>query len=175
MIITPQTPQQAIKDSGQAMFVSPKDRLDFYRREIYNETGNLASRTNAYLSSQSFLVIAYASSMAITNPEWGPLFTLVVPATMALFGILSGVSAWPGIKAACDIIEHWYLKQSGLLNSHPTIGRAYDDSPLFSDWESSDSGQRKSLTFSKRTPWLFSTFWAFLGIFALWIQLADIG
>ena len=171
MIITPQTPEKAIKEIESEIFVSPKDRLDFYRREIHNETSNLSSRTNAYLSAQSFLVIAYSSSMANRNPEWGDVFTLVVPATLALFGILSSLSAWPGIRAACDIIDHWYVKQTGLLNSEPTIGQAYDNSPLFSSWESSLAGQRKSLVFSKRTPWLFSAFWLFLGSFAIWINL----
>lgn len=170
MIITPQTPERAIKELESQIFVSPKDRLDFYRREIHNETSNLASRTNAYLSAQSFLVIAYASSMANTNPDWGEVFTLVVPATLALFGVLSSLSAWPGIRAACDIIDHWYIKQSGLLSFEPSIGQAYDDSPLFSSWESTHSGPRKSLLFSKRTPWLFSALWVFLGSFAIWVH-----
>lgn len=171
MIITPQTPEHSIEDMKGEIFVSPKDRLEFYRREIHTETSNLSSRTNAYLSAQSFLVIAYSSSMANTNPEWGSLFTLVVPATLALFGILSAISAWPGIKAACDIIDHWYIKQTSLLNASPSFGHLYDDSPLFSDWESSHRGQRKSLLFSKRTPVMFSAFWLFLGSFAIWLHL----
>ncbi|RMM74311.1 hypothetical protein ALQ72_05588 [Pseudomonas syringae pv. maculicola] len=36
------------------LFGSPKERLDFYRREIHYETTNLSNRTNAYLSAQSF-------------------------------------------------------------------------------------------------------------------------
>lgn len=171
MIVTDNSPKPDLPDNSP-LFETPKERLDFYRREIYNETGNLSSRTNAYLSAQSFLVIAYASSMANSNPDWGPVFTLIVPPTMALFGILSSLSAWPGIKAACDIIDHWYYKQSGLLKCDPVIGPAYDDSPLFSSWESSDAGQRKSLIFSKRTPWMFSAFWLVLGGFAIWVQLA---
>ncbi len=51
------------------------------------------------------------------------------------------------------------------------IGLTYDDSPLFSDWESSETGPKKSLLFSKRTPWLFSFFWIFLGSFAVFVQL----
>lgn len=171
MIITPDTSEQSVKELSSEIFASPKDRLEFYRREIHTETSNLSNRTNAYLSAQSFLVIAYSSSMANTNPEWGNLFTLVVPATLALFGILSAISAWPGIKAACDTIDHWYVKQTSLLNASPSFGHLYDDSPLFSDWESSHHGQRKSLRFSKRTPFLFSGFWLFLGCFAIWLNL----
>ena len=69
------------------MFGTPKDRLDFYRKEIQYETSILSNRTDAYLSAQSFLVIAYASSMANLNPEWGKLFTLVVPPLLALLGL----------------------------------------------------------------------------------------
>lgn len=154
------------------IFDAPKDRLDFYRREIHFETTNLSSRTDAYLSSQAFLVIAYASSMANLNPVWGMLFTMVVPVMLTLFGVISSLVAWPGIKAACDIIDHWYHKQSGLLQSDPVIGRAYDDSPLFSNWESSDKGHRPSLLFSKRTPWMFCAFWLCLGGFAVFVHIA---
>jgi hypothetical protein len=171
VIITPDTSEDTLQAAQTQLFVSPKDRLNFYRQEIHSETGNLSSRTNAYLSSQSFLVIAYASSMAVSNADWGELFTLVVPAILALFGVLSALSAWPGIRAACDVIDHWCCKQHDLLNAHIGIGKAYDETPLFSNWESNASHQRKALLFSQRTPWLFSALWIFLGGFSLWIQL----
>jgi hypothetical protein len=163
--------QEEIENENR-IFGSPKDRLDFYRREIHFETTSLSSRTNAYLSSQAFLVIAYASSMANLNPKWGTIFTMVVPAMLALFGVVSSIMAWPGIKAACDIIDHWYYKQSGLLRSDPVIGLSYDDSPLFSSWESTDKGHKPALLFSKRTPWIFCIFWVFLGGFAAFVHVA---
>ncbi len=170
-IITSRLPDaESVQDNAQ-MFGTPKDRLDFYRREIQYETAILSNRTNAYLSAQSFLVIAYASSMANLNPEWGKLFTLVVPPVLALLGVLCSLNAWPGIRAAYDIIDHWHFKQSGLLRDLPVMGMAYDDEPLFSEMESSHKGYRKSLMFSIRAPWLFAGFWVGLGVFALAIQL----
>lgn len=171
MIVTPDSPKPSENEIKHAIFVSPKDRLDFYRSEIHNEAGNLSARTNSYLSAQSFLVIAYASSMSNMNPDWGPIFTLVVPPVLALLGLLSSLSAWPGIKAACDIIDHWYVKQNSLLSSDPVIGHIYDESPLFSTWESDFEGQRKSLLFSMRSPWLFTAFWSFFGVFSIWLHL----
>lgn len=171
MIVTPDSPRHNETEREKAIFVSPKDRLDFYRNEIHNEAGNLSARTNSYLSAQSFLVIAYGSCMANMNPDWGPIFTLVVPPTLALLGLLSSLNAWPGIKAACDIIDHWYVKQNSLLNSEPMIGQVYDETPLFSDWESDFKGQRKSLLFSMRSPWLFAAFWLFFGSFSIWLHL----
>ena len=153
------------------IFASAKERLDFYRNEIHFETTNLSSRTNAYLTAQAFLVIAYASSMANLNPQWGVIFTMVVPVMLVIFGVVSSIMAWPGIKAACDIIDHWYYKQSGLLRSEPVIGMAYDDSPLFSAWESTDRGHKTALLFSKRTPWMFFVFWLCLGIFAVFVHI----
>lgn len=153
------------------MFGTPKERLDFYRREIQYETSLLAGRTNAYLSAQSFLVIAYASSMANANDTWGELFTLVVPALLALLGVVSSLHAWPGIKASAAIICHWRYKQEHLLRSDPKFGQAYDDSPLFSEQESSKNSSYKSLLFSLRSPWLFTVFWVALGAFSIWLQL----
>jgi len=170
-IITSRLPHDTDEAREAQMFGSPKDRLDFYRREIQYETAILSNRTNAYLSAQAFLVIAYASSMANLNPEWGKLFTLVVPPVLALLGVLCSLNAWPGIRAAYDIIDHWHFKQSGLLRDTPAMGLAYDDEPLFSEMESSHKGYRKSLMFSMRAPWLFAVFWIGLGAFALAIQL----
>lgn len=148
-----------------------KERLDFYRKEIHFETAILSNRTNAYLGAQSFLVIAYASSMNNLNPEWGALFTLVVPILLSVLGLVSALHAWPGIKAAYQIIDHWYFKQAQLLNSEPSMGQAYDESPLFTEHESTEGGYRKALKFSMRTPWIFSLFWILLGAFSLFINL----
>lgn len=159
--------------SDSLMFGTPKERLDFYRREIHYETNLLADRTNAYLAAQSFLVIAYASSMANANPAWGDLFTLVVPTLLALLGIVNSLHAWPGIRASAAIIGHWHFKQQQLLRSDPKFGHAYDESPLFCEHESGDGRYYKSLRFSLRSPWLFTIFWMILGLFSLWLQLSS--
>ena len=88
-IITPSTPEHEIDQTNERMFGTPKERLDFYRREIQYETTILANRTDAYLAAQSFLVIAYVSSMGNLNQSWGEMFTLMVPAFLALLGVLS--------------------------------------------------------------------------------------
>jgi hypothetical protein len=174
-ILTSHLDDTQLSEHNAKMFGSPKERLDFYRREIQYETSILANRTDAYLAAQSFLVIAFASCMANLNPEWGKLFTLVVPPFLALLGVLSSLNAWPGIRAAYDIIDHWYYKQSELLRSEPMMGLAYDESPLFSEHESTHKGYRKALLFSVRTPWIFATFWMLLAIWSVYIQLTNPG
>ncbi|SDA57905.1 hypothetical protein SAMN03159475_2009 [Pseudomonas sp. NFPP33] len=162
---------QSEQQAELLIFGTPKERLDFYRREIQYETSLLAGRTNSYLTAQSFLVIAYASSMANLNENWGTLFTLVVPALFTLLGIISSLHAWPGIRASATIIEHWHYKQEQLLRSDPEFGHAYDDSPLFSEKEASRESTYKSLLFFLRSPWLFIVFWSVLGVFSVWLQL----
>ncbi|WP_283184567.1 hypothetical protein [Pseudomonas svalbardensis] len=174
-ILTSQISDTALNEHNVRMFGSPKERLDFYRREIQYETSILANRTDAFLASQSFLVIAFASSMGNLNPEWGKLFTLVVPPFLTLLGVLSSLNAWPGIRAAYDIIGHWHFKQSELLHSEPLMGLAYDESPLFCERESTQKGYRKALLFSVRTPWIFATFWVLLGIWSVCIQITKLG
>jgi hypothetical protein len=109
-IITPESPEQVHSEHDAKMFGSPKDRLDFYRREIQYETSILSHRTDAYLAAQSFLVIAFASCMANLNPEWGKFFTLTVPPMLAVLGLMISLNAWPGIRAA-----RIYSRKSGLL------------------------------------------------------------
>ncbi|CAH0321228.1 hypothetical protein [Pseudomonas mediterranea] len=174
-ILTSQTQEEELTEHQAKLFGSPKERLDFYRREIQYETSILANRTDAYLAAQSFLVIAFASCMANLNPEWGKLFTLIVPPFLALLGFLSSLNAWPGIRAAYEIIDHWHFKQSELLRSEPMMGLVYDESPLFSERESTHKGYRKSLLFSVRTPWIFAAFWVLLGVYSVYIQVSDPG
>ena len=171
IILNESMPEQGSAEEA-LMFGTAKERLNFYRSEIHFETSILSNRTNAYLGAQSFLVIAYASSMNNVNPAWGDLFTLVVPMLLCILGLVSSLHAWPGIKAAYQIIDHWYFKQTYLLKSEPLMGRAYDESPLFTEHESTEGGYRKALKFSMRTPWIFSAFWVLLGAFSLYVNLA---
>ena len=55
------------------------------------------------------------------------------------------------------------------------MGLAYDESPLFSERESTHKGYRKSLLFSLRTPWIFAAFWVLLGVYSVFIQVTDPG
>lgn len=172
-ILTGHMAESELTEHNAKMFGSPKERLDFYRREIQYETTILANRTDAYLTAQSFLVIAFVSCMGNLNPEWGKVFTLTVPAFLALLGVLSSLNAWPGIRAAYEIIDHWHYKQSELLRSEPLMGLAYDESPLFCESEATHTGYRKSLLFSMRSPWIFAVFWVLLGVWSFYIQVTD--
>ncbi|WP_312290170.1 hypothetical protein [Stutzerimonas nitrititolerans] len=164
------------QDTGGELFESPRERLAFYRSEIHFEAGLLAERTTSYLTSQSFLMIAFASSMANDNPDWGELFRLVVPSVLALLGLITSLHAMPGIKANFDVIERWHQKQSELLQVEGRVGLLPNqESALFGEGNSPVGGHRykKSLMFSLRTPMIFSLVWAIFGVMCLILNFSD--
>lgn len=145
------------------IFNNIKERLNFYRSEIHYEISSLSQRINSFFTAQSFLVIAYSSCMANTNPSWGKWFTLFAPIILALYGVVSSISAAPDISASYRVIDHWQKKQDYLLASKPQIGVVCDDSPLFHTYPFNERSYHYALFFSKRTPWMFMILWLLLG------------
>ena len=165
------------QDTGGAeVFDTAKERLAFYRSEIHFESTLLADRTSSYLSSQSFLMIAFASSMANSNPEWGPLFRLVVPAILSVLGLITSFHAMPGIKSNFEVIERWHQKQAELLQLEGQAGLlANNESALFGEGSSPVGGHRykRTLLFSLRTPIIFGTVWLLFGLLCLVLSVID--
>ncbi|MGK9065956.1 hypothetical protein [Stutzerimonas chloritidismutans] len=162
---------------GAEVFESAKERLNFYRSEIHFESTLLASRTSSYLSSQSFLMIAFASSMANTNPEWGSLFRLVVPSLLAVLGLVTSMHAVPGIRASYDVIERWHRKQAELLQTEGSAGLLGNrQSALFGEGDNPAGGERykRTLLFSLRTPVIFGSVWALLGAFCVVLYVVGV-
>jgi hypothetical protein len=91
------------------------------RDEVKHEQDVLAGRLNSYITSQSFLVSAYAVSMGNLNPNWGGLFRLAFPVVLCLVGFLLSLFAQPGIQDASAIIARWHLRQDVLLEQHPEL------------------------------------------------------
>ena len=144
--------------------------------EIHFESSLLAERTSAYLSSQSFLMIAFASSMANSNPEWGDLFRLVVPAILSVLGLITSIHAMPGIKANFEVIERWHQKQGELLQIEGRVGiLPNNESALFGEGNSPPGGRRykRTLLFSLRTPIIFSLVWSAFGLLCLALSFMD--
>lgn len=161
---------------GAELFESPRERLNFYRSEIHFESTLLAERTSSYLSSQSFLMIAFASSMANSNPEWGGLFRLVIPTILSLLGLVTSLHAIPGIKSNFEVIERWHQKQAELLQREGHVGLlANNESALFGEGTSPVGGKRykHTLLFSLRTPLIFGLVWIVFGIFCVALHFVD--
>lgn len=169
-IITGDTPKDVHPEDPSKIFVTVRDRLDFYRNEIQCETTVLSDRSNAYLGAQSFLVVVYASTMANLNSEWGKFFTLVLPVLLAVFGLALSIQAWPGLKSSYNVIDHWYAKQTFMMRNEPLASADRDGAPLFHHRETMKNGNNKALAFSMRTPWIFGSLWVLLGCFSAYVH-----
>ena len=113
--MNPPTPESSPELSLQDKL----ERLYYYRREDAQEWNLLSNRVSAYITSQSFLVSAYAISMGNQNKDWGDAFTLWFPLIVAAVGILASWNAYPGIKGASDILFLWHKKQRRLFYKNP--------------------------------------------------------
>lgn len=157
-------------------FTPPSDstrQLLTYRSEIQFESQMLASRLNAYLSSQSFLIIAFASSM---NAGWSKpgIFILLVPLPMALLGIVLSIDAWRSIRSSYGVIQRWHERQNSLLEQHLNLSFYWPTEHGEDEAPHDPTLSRRfyeGSRFAKRSPWIFGAMWLYLGCVTLWLYL----
>ena len=142
--------------------------LDHVRGEIRAEINLLNSRLNALISSQSFLVIAYGSSLSAGYGNWNGLFTITLPPHFSILGIALVLEARPGIAAAQEAICHWRNRETRLIDDQPDL-RTFT---LATDEQSRkrlELRQHAGSVFSSRAPMIFIGAWIlfFLLPFAL--------
>jgi hypothetical protein len=93
------------KSGNSTVSTSNLELLRFYRSEIKYQSDLLSSRLSSLLTSQSFLLIAYASAMSGLIGHWQDPFTLVFPPVLAVLGLVLSLQAWPGIRAGYAVIR----------------------------------------------------------------------
>jgi hypothetical protein len=91
------------------------------RDEVKHEQDVLTGRLSSYITSQSFLVSAYAVAMGNPNHVWGATFSLAFPSVLCMVGFLLSVRAHPGIADASHIIQRWHVRQDELLAKYPEL------------------------------------------------------
>ncbi len=141
--------------------------LNFYRAEIKFESEMLSSRLNAFVASQSFLVIGYASSMSASLGRWHNPFSLVFPPSLALLGLALALYAWPGIEAAYKVIGRWHEMQDELLSRGAGL-EAYRLAPA-----GASAGERleRGTMFAKHAPKVFAAAWLCFGAMPVFFYL----
>lgn len=143
---------------------SPIDLLKHYRAEIRFESDLAGQRINALLGSQSFLVIAYSSSMGASNGRWAEPLALALPAALALLGLILALLAWPGIRAAQAVVEQWRAREAELLVREVQLAPF----SLGADEEGRGTisrRRREGALFARRAPAVFVCAWCvFLGL-----------
>jgi hypothetical protein len=135
------------------------DLLNFYRGEIRFESDMLASRLNAFIASQSFLVIGYASSMSASLDRWHNAFSFVFPPSLALLGLALALYAWPGIEAAYKVIGQRHDRQDELLSR----SAALDEHRRASDSALGKGRPKRGTMSAKYAPKVFAAAWLRFG------------
>ena len=148
------------------------DRLKYYRSEIRFESELIGQRLGALLSSQSFLLIGYASSMAAANGRWNDVFALLLPPSLASLGLVLVLLALPGIRAGQDTLNGWRRIERELLANSPNLAAF----TLPSD----DDGSREMLhyrhdAFAQRAPLAFAVAWCLFGPLPIWLHFHEVG
>jgi hypothetical protein len=152
------------------------EKLQFYRGEDRHEWTLLSNRLSSYITSQSFLVTSYAIAMGNSNPKWAGWFTLLFPSLVAILGLATSWSAYPGITGAMTIIALWHRKERRLFLAaatataqsgprDPTMEDYHDGRPrvrLRGGAREVDVIHERSLRFALSIPWLFGTTWFLL-------------
>jgi hypothetical protein len=131
------------------------------RDEVKHEQSVLGSRISSYITSQSFLISAYAVANNHQADRWGFGFRFYVSMTLSLVGFLLSARATPGIIDASNIIARWHDRQDQLLIDHPEL-EIYQ---TFSR-EEMKGVRRRDLWFAQAAAYIFMAAWVILAILA---------
>jgi hypothetical protein len=146
----------------------PIDLYRHYRSEVQHEMALMLARLNALLTSQSFLVIAYASSMAIANGHWTQPLATVLPTFLALLGFVLAIEGRIGIVAARRALWRWEHRLDLLVE----INAALIDWADMLDEAVRDT-RRAGELFAVRSPIIFMGAWVFLFALPILMRTVD--
>lgn len=136
-------------------------QLDHVRAEIRSEIGLLNDRLNALMSSQSFLVIAYATSLSSSNGDFSGVFTIALPPLLALLGGALVLEAIPSLRAALRALNDWRQREAALVGSSPGLAPytlAVDEPSR----QAVEQRQHQGRHFASRAPAIMLTAWLLL-------------
>jgi hypothetical protein len=142
---------KAISYKGAMEELRPASEFQMIRDEVKAEHSLISNRLAWYVTSQSFLVTAFAISRGAGFRWFGWFSTVLLP----LIGLLSSLLIFPSIMAARKTIHLWHLKQVRFFELHPEFKKAFElrhHSRLHAE----------SLLFPTWMPVLFGIFWLVL-------------
>jgi hypothetical protein len=134
----------------------------------------MLTRLNAYITSQSFLFVAYGISMSNNCPwPWGFILSAVFPTVLCGCGLTFSLGVKPAIDGAIHVIAKWREKGDELVRNNPdlailTVQRTEESAGK----DSIDTIHARSLTFVRAVPNVFLGAWVVL--FLLMIVLHGI-
>ncbi len=143
-------------------------KLEFYRSEIQHEYTLLYSRVGTYVTSQSFLTIAFASAVVNRSAGWSDFFSLWFPILLSLIGIVTSIAVRGGVNGAIQTIALWHIKQEKLFENDPWMSDYHVGSQPAQSSKSADAKHGRILEFAQIMPYVFLVAWilfAFLDIY----------
>jgi hypothetical protein len=128
--------------------LQPEFEYQILREESRAEHALIANRLTWYVTSQSFLVTAFAISRGSGFVWFRWLSTFLIPT----IGLLSSGLVFPSIFGACETVKLWHAKQCEFFLRHPEFKAAFEvKRPM---WIES-----RGLLFPKVMPVIFGLFW----------------
>ena len=133
------------------------ERLKFYREELKYEYGLLSNRLGLFVTSQSFLVSAFAGlSASMRYPA-----TVWMIGSVALLGITISILIRIPIKLSHVSLKKWLALERKLLTADSQLSDTVfgeGETPCF--YDDTEAGQ--SMHFSNAAPTVFIILWAVL-------------
>ena len=146
-------------------------KLLFYRSEIQHEYTLLYSRVSTYVTSQSFLTIAFASAMNNRGTTSDGVFSFWFPIVLSLIGIITSLTVRGGITGAIETIALWHIKQDRLFANDVAMND-YDVHREFSNKSDPiDRKHRRILEFAQIMPYVFLIAWCLFAAIDLYIRI----
>ncbi len=133
--------------------IDPVSKYQAIRDEIRAEHNLIANRLTWFVTSQSFLVSAFAISRG-NNFTWFHWFSTTL---LPLLGFVSAALVLPSILGAIATIKLWHEKLHRFFEMHPDLKAAL--ALKRPPWI-----ENRGLLFPKMMPLLFATFWLVIGI-----------
>lgn len=138
--------------------LEPTFQYEKIREEIRAEHALIANRLTWYVTSQSFLVSAFAISSG-SNFMWHRWFsTSLIPG----LGLWSSLLVFPSILGACATIKLWHRRQQEFFHLHAEFHAAFH--LRRASWI-----ENRGLLFPKVMPGLFSLFWIIIIVASYWL------
>ena len=147
----------------------PDPNFEIYkmcRQEGKTEFDVLAGRLNTFITSQAFLVSAYAVSMNNTGQSWSHTYRLTFPVLLSFMGLLLAARALPGIASGATMIRHWHRRQDKLLTDDKALREYYDLEP-----NQQEKAHGRDVLFAQTAPYIFGSGWIVFGCLALYLGL----
>lgn len=147
------------------------NKLTFYRSEIQHEYTLLYSRVSTYVTSQSFLTIAYASAMSNRSSAFNDFFSLWFPMILVLIGIVTSLTVRGGVNGAIQTIALWHIKQNKLFESDPLMADYHVERHLKKDDKPVDAKHRRILEYAQVMPYVFLTGWILFALIDIYLHV----